>query len=84
MSKKDQYTQQSTSKSILCLMLTAGSIGVHLISGMLVGVLFGYSIDFCLDSYPWFSGIGLLFGIIAGFRLIWIDTKKMIHKDPYE
>lgn len=84
MSKKDQCIQQNTSKSILCLMLTAGSIGVHLISGMLVGVLFGYSIDFFLNSYPWCSGIGLLFGIIAGFRLIWIDTKKMIYKDPHE
>lgn len=84
MSKKDQYTQQNSPKSILCLMLTAGSIGAHLISSMLVGVLFGYSIDFYLDSYPWFSGIGLLFGIIAGFRLIWIDTKKMIYKDQHE
>lgn len=84
MSKKNQCIQQNTSKSILCLMLTAGSIGVHLISGMLVGVLLGYSIDFFLNSYPWGSGIGLFFGIIAGFRLIWIDTKKMIYKDPHE
>ncbi len=84
MSKKDHYTQPTTSKSILCPMLTAGSIGVHLISGMLVGVLFGYIIDFYLNSYPWCSGIGLLFGIIAGFRLIWIDTKKMIYKEPHE
>lgn len=84
MPKDDSYAQLKTSKGILCPMMTAGSIGLHLVSGMLVGVLFGYTIDCYFIVYPWCSGIGLLFGIIAGFRLIWKDAKKIMYRDEHE
>lgn len=58
----------------------ASVMGLHMVSGLLVGVLLGYGLDHWLDTFPWGAGIGLLFGIGAGFRNVWIDAKYLIHE----
>ena len=56
----------------------ASLMGLHLVSGMIVGALLGYGLDRWLGIFPWCSGIGLLFGIVAGFRTMWAEARALI------
>ncbi len=56
-------------------------MGLHMVSGPLVGGGLGWLVDSWIDSWPWGSGIGLLLGIMAGFRNVWIDARYLIRSD---
>jgi ATP synthase protein I len=56
----------------------AGTIGLHLISGIAVGLLIGYMLDRWLDSSPWLTMIFLGVGIAAGFKNMHTDTKRLL------
>lgn len=55
----------------------ASTMGMHMISGPLVGGGLGWLIDHWLDSWPVGFGIGILLGIVAGFRNVWADAKRL-------
>ncbi len=56
----------------------ASTLGLHLVSGMLVGGVLGYGLDSWLGSQPWGLLVFLLMGIIAGFRNVWRDAQYII------
>lgn len=59
----------------------ASIIGLHMVSGIIVGTGLGYLLDRWLDTFPLCAGIGFFFGIAAGFRNVWIDTKALIRQE---
>lgn len=61
----------------------ASLMGLHLVSGMIVGALLGYGLDRWLGIFPWCSGIGLLFGIVAGFRTMWLEARMLIGQNEH-
>ncbi|MDR2076408.1 MAG: AtpZ/AtpI family protein [Desulfovibrio sp.] len=56
----------------------AGTIGLHLISGIAVGLFVGYMLDQWLESSPWLTMIFLGFGIAAGFKNMYADTRRLL------
>ena len=62
MSFKDFLKQQ---QSGLEAMANTGVIGLHLVSGPLVGFAIGYGLDYWLDTSPWCKLFFLLLGIAA-------------------
>lgn len=56
----------------------ASLMGLHLVSGMIVGTLLGYVIDRWVNIFPWCSIIGFFFGIVAGFKNMWTDAKYIM------
>jgi len=44
------------------------TMGMVLVASTFVGFLAGYYLDRWLHTSPWFAIVGLLLGIIAGFR----------------
>lgn len=62
----------------------ASVMGLHMVSGIIVGTLMGYGLDRWLGTYPWCSGVGLVFGIGAGFRNLWVDAKALIRQGEEE
>lgn len=56
----------------------ASVAGLHIVSGMLVGGVMGWFLDRWLGTFPWFSVIFFLAGIVAGFRNMWLEVKKII------
>ena len=74
--KKNSDT--ATARSLTGTLGTASTIGLHMISGPLVGGGIGYAIDKWLDSLPWGAAIGFLFGIAAGFRMVYDDAGRII------
>ncbi len=63
------------------LLGTASTMGLHMVSGPLVGGGLGWLLDSWLDSWPWCAGAGLLLGIAAGFRNVWIDARYLIRSE---
>ncbi len=58
----------------LSLLGTASAMGLHLVSGPMVGGGLGWLVDYLAGTWPWGAGIGLLLGIAAGFRNVWADA----------
>lgn len=61
-------------------MATTGVMGLHLVSGPLVGFAIGYGLDAWLGTGPWCKIIFLLVGIGAGFLNVYRDTQVLLRK----
>ena len=59
-------------------MASVGVIGMHMVSGPLVGVAIGYGIDRFFDIHPWGKIVFLFIGIGAGFLNVYMDTRRLI------
>ncbi len=59
------------------LLGTASIMGMHMVSGPVVGGGLGWLVDHWLDSWPVAAAIGLLLGLAAGFRNVWIDARYL-------
>jgi ATP synthase protein I len=67
-----------TDKGYLNALSRAGTIGLHMVSGITVGTLLGYFLDKWLKTFPWMTGIFMVFGIVAGFKNVYVDTKRLV------
>ncbi len=65
-------------KSYISALSRAGSIGLHMVSGIAVGAIIGYSLDEWLGTSPKCTAIFLIVGIIAGFKNVYVDAKRLI------
>ena len=59
------------------LLGTAGTMGMHMVSGPIVGFALGCLADKWLDSWPFGAGAGILLGLAAGFRNVWEDARYL-------
>ena len=59
------------------LLGTASTMGLHMVSGPIVGGGLGWLIDQWLDSWPIASAVGLVLGLAAGFRNVWADARYL-------
>ena len=58
----------------------ASVMGLHMVSVIIVGCLLGYLLDKWFVTYPWCAGVGLIVGIGAGFRNIWLDARILLRQ----
>lgn len=77
MAFKDFMSQQ---RDGMRAMSSEGVIGLHLVSGPLVGFGIGYALDAWLGTSPWCKLIFLFVGIAAGFLNVWRDTQSLLRK----
>lgn len=73
-----KLTSKNENSSQFSLLGTASTMGLHMVSGPIVGGVLGWLIDRWLDTWPWGAGIGILLGVAAGFRNVWADAKFLI------
>ncbi len=59
---------------------TAGTIGMHMVSGPIVGFGIGYGLDKWLGTDPWMKLIFFLVGIGAGFLNVHRDSQHLLRK----
>lgn len=70
--------ESGRASSAFSLLGTAGTMGMHMVSGPLVGGGLGWLIDHWAGSGPWGAGIGVLLGVAAGFRNVWVDARYLL------
>jgi F0F1-type ATP synthase assembly protein I len=57
------------------------TMGISMAVAIALGVYIGWALDNWLHTKPWFFFIFLFFGIVAGFRNIFIIAGREIKKD---
>lgn len=60
---------------------SASIIGIHLVSGVIVGLVAGYYLDKYFGTRPWLTLLFLIFGIIAGYRNMFRELQLMQKKE---
>jgi F0F1-type ATP synthase assembly protein I len=68
-------------RSLLLTLGTLSTIGISVVVAIAIGVFVGLKLDKWLGTQPWFFFIFLFFGIVAGFRNIYIMAGKEIKRD---
>ena len=71
------FPKQDKPSGALEVLSTAGTIGLHLVSATFVGLAMGYFLDMWLGTGPWLLVIFLLLGIVAGFRDVFLEVKRI-------
>ena len=54
------------------------SIGISMVAASFIGLFIGIYLDKWLDTEPWMTMIWLGFGIAAGFRNIFVLTRRAL------
>lgn len=68
-------------RKLLLTLGTLSTIGISVVIAIAIGVYVGLQLDKWLGTQPWFFFIFLFFGIVAGFRNIYIMAGKEIRRD---
>ena len=68
-------------RSLLRTLGTLSTVGISVVVAIAIGVFIGLKLDKWLGTAPWFFFIFLFFGIVAGFRNIYIMTGREIRRD---
>lgn len=81
-------------KEFVYLLANYGHVGFTFVSAIIVGFVGGILLDqkvFSGKTAPWFTFVGLAFGIAAGYKtlleLVWMaksDEKRQKEKEGYE
>jgi ATP synthase protein I len=59
-------------------------VGISMVASTLIGLFMGYYLDRWLDTSPWLTLLFLGFGIVAGFRNIFILTQRELRRQREE
>jgi ATP synthase protein I len=65
-------------KEYLDLIYDAGTIGIQLVVSTFIGMGMGYYLDKWLGTKPWMLIIFLILGIVAGFKNVYHEAKKIL------
>jgi len=68
-------------RKLLLTLGTLSTIGISVVIAIAIGVYVGLQLDKWLGTEPWFFFIFLFFGIVAGFRNMYIMAGKEIRRD---
>lgn len=71
-------------KAVWDMIGLAGTMGMHMVSGTLVGLAMGYFLDRWLGTHPWLLVVFLLIGIASGFKMVFEDTQRILRKQKEE
>jgi ATP synthase protein I len=56
----------------------ASVLGLHLVSGMIIGGVMGYFLDKWLGTGPWLKLVFFALGLGAGARNLYLDAKLLL------
>jgi ATP synthase protein I len=76
-SKKDK-------KSVLTPLADGGTMGRHLVASTFSGMGMGWYLDKWLGTKPWLLLVFLILGIVAGFRNMFQEVRRLGRQDAQE
>ncbi|MDR1242794.1 MAG: AtpZ/AtpI family protein [Deltaproteobacteria bacterium] len=76
---KDFFKKRAPRDSVLPYAFSrAGTIGLHMVSGVMAGFLIGYWLDKWLGTSPWLKLVFFVLGVAGGFRNVYLDAKILL------
>ncbi len=61
--------------------ISIGAIGLHLVSGIIVGIAVGYYLDKLFNTSPILTIVFFILGVITGFYNMYKDVVKYVSKE---
>ena len=52
------------------------SVGISMVAATVIGLFIGLKLDKVFGTSPWLTALFLLFGLIAGFRNLFLYTRR--------
>lgn len=71
------FSKDGRWKNIVQVGGTASTMGLHIVSAIIVGLVFGWYLDDYFGTKPWLLMIFFVLGVIAGFKMVWDDFRKL-------
>ncbi|MHC1713562.1 MAG: AtpZ/AtpI family protein [Solidesulfovibrio sp.] len=71
-------------KSVRESIASASVVGLNLVSATFVGLFIGWWLDKWLDTGPWLLLTFLILGIVAGFRNVMVEVRKIQKADAQD
>lgn len=59
-----------------------GALGIELALSVVIGLLAGQWLDGKLSTEPYLTLVGLILGVIAGFRSLYLTARKQTQTPP--
>ncbi len=70
-----QDNDKDTGNSIFGALWRASMVGIHLVVATFVGFFIGHYLDKAFGTKPWLTIVFLIFGLVAGFRNLFMMAK---------
>jgi len=67
---------QEKDRSLIRMLGVLSTVGLVLVFATVIGLYVGIKIDQWLGTAPWFTAIFFLFGLIGGFKNLFVYTKR--------
>ena len=64
--------------------LTATTLGIHIVVATFVGFITGWYLDKWFDTKPWLTMLMLVLGVIAGFKNVFEEVRKIQRTEERE
>jgi ATP synthase protein I len=63
-------------RSLIRMLGVLSTVGLTLVFATVIGLFVGLKLDQWLGTSPWLTALFLLFGLIAGFRNLFVHVKR--------
>ncbi len=78
------FGSKDKKKSVLTPLADVGTMGMHLVVSTFIGLGMGWYLDKWLGTKPWLLLIFLILGIVAGFRNMFQEVRRLNRQDAGE
>lgn len=78
---KPTEDEKTEDRSLFRQLFTVGAVGIQFALSIFVGFGIGYYLDKFLKTFPWFTIVFLIFGIITAFRELFRLAKRQDKND---
>ncbi len=68
-------------KSLFRQLFTVGAVGIQFALSIFIGFGIGYYVDKFLKTFPWFTIVFLILGIVAAFRELFRLARRQNRND---
>jgi len=84
MTRNDKEIRAAERRELYKSLGFLSSVGICMVASILIGMAMGYYLDQWLGTDPWMLLVFLGFGIVSGFRNIFILTNRELRRQKQE
>jgi ATP synthase protein I len=63
-------------RNLIRMIAVLSTVGLTMVFATVIGLFFGHWLDHLFGTSPWLTALFLLFGLIAGFRNLFVHVKR--------
>ena len=63
-------------RKLIRMLGVLSTVGITMVAATVIGLFIGLKLDKVFDTSPWLTALFLLFGLIAGFRNLYLYTRR--------